>query len=505
MATIRKIYSNFVAGVNTNVSPLLAPDNSTYSQNGVVTSYKLGAAMKDLGYQRVGNVAQSGKSITGLFDYSQTPTIQKTLITMNDSGDADTQLFYNNAGTWTEIGAAETAWSGFEDATVEMEMMLNYCFFVGTGDGATSSFLPVGSLVNTTFSTSTNVTDMPPSKYIKRYRDRLYVANSEISFIRYNYRTYFSSVPSGVGLGTITWDQTTGFFDVDYAAGHEITGLGQNWDLLIIFTKRNAFYYNQNEKKHLWAVGCDNHRTIKNQGTYMLWANRDGVWLSQNAGEPQNIAGNVIDFIRNGNATTFFAEIVDEEYNLYVGTVTVNGVTYTNTLLTFNIPTASWRSRELAHNLTIMAKIDSSGDDRLYMGDTSGNVWNKSKYTDATTIHSDGDIAGVAGSNIHGSFETRMDPMDDPRALKKIKAVTVYAEKGQNAHIQMKTVDNNTRGVMKYKPLGTLNKYINHFEGLDENFNLLQFQVVEYSTLPHFSVFAIEVEYEVIGYPSNTK
>lgn len=454
--------------------------------------------MKDLGYQRVGNVAQASESILGMFDFQQTPATQKILITVDDATSDDTQLFYNSAGTWTEIGAAETAWANKAGINVEMEGFIDYCFFVGYG--ATDGFLPVGSLTGTTFSTSTNVTNMPGAKFIRRYRDRLYVANCDISATAYPYRVYYSSVPSA---GAITWTQATDFFDVDYS--NEITGMGMNWDLLILFTKRHAFYYNQNSKKHLWAVGCDNHRTIKTQGLYMFFANRDGVWLSQNGGEPQNIAGNVIDFIRNGTPTTFFAEITDEEYHLYVGTVTVNGVAYTNTLLTFNVASASWRWRELAHNLTILARYDDAGDDRLYMGDTAGNVWNKTKYTDATLIYSDGDVAGTAGSNIFASFETRMDPMDDPRVLKRVKAVTVYAERAQNAHIQMRSVDNNTRGVIKYKPLGTLNKYINHFEGLDTNFNLLQFQVTEFSTLPYFSVFSIEVDYDIVGEPVNSK
>ncbi len=173
---MRKFYSNFVGGANTALSPFLMPENSTYTQVGVVTSYKIGAALKRLGYQRVGDVAESSKSITGLFDFTQVPGTQKILQTVNDSSDDDTQLFYNNAGTWTEIAAAETAWANKADINVEMESFIEYCFFVGHGD--TDGFLPVGSLTGTTFSTSDRVTNMPQGKFIVRYRDRLYVLNT---------------------------------------------------------------------------------------------------------------------------------------------------------------------------------------------------------------------------------------------------------------------------------------------------------------------------------------
>lgn len=495
---MKKIYSNFVAGANTSLSPFLAADNNTFSQDGFVTSYKLGSALKRLGYLRVGDVAQANKAITGLFDFQQSPSVQKTLITMNDSTDDDTQLFYNNAGTWTEIAGAETAWANKANINVEMESFIGYCFIVGYG--ATDGYLPVGSLTGTTFSTVTNVTNMPGAKYIVRYRDRLYIGNTDIAGSATPYRVYYSSIPSA---GAITWTTATDNFDVDLS--DQITGMSTNWDLLIIFTKRRAYYYNQTAKKELWKRGCDNHRTIKNSGGLMFFANRDGVWVSQNGGEPENIAGPVIDFIRNGDATTFFAEIVDEEYHLYVGDVTVNGVAYTNTDLIFNIPTTSWRWEEYAADMSVFGLIDSSGDDRLYMGASAGQVWDKSKYTDASPVYSDGKIGSTEGSDILATMETRIDPLDDPDVLKKLVSVTVYADRAQQVKMQVKTFDNNTRGVSKYLPLGTLKGYVTKFEGLDLNFNLLQSQFSEFSKLPYFSIHAVEIEYVPIGITLNDK
>ena len=121
-----------------------------------------------------------------------------------------------------------------------MESFLEYCFFVGY-DSTDSVFLPVGSLTGVTFSTTTNVTNMPQAKYIKRYRNRLYVANCKISAALYPYRVYFASV--ALGGGSLTWTVATDFIEVDYS--EQITGIGENWDRLVIFTEYSAYLYDQ--------------------------------------------------------------------------------------------------------------------------------------------------------------------------------------------------------------------------------------------------------------------
>lgn len=491
--------SNWVGGANPAISELLMDDTSLRVQNGVVTSHKLGAMLKRLGYSIVGTVAQANKSILGLFDFQQSPSVQKILLTMDDATGDDTQLFYNNAGTMTEITAAETAWANKASMKVEMESFIGYCFFVGYG--ATDGFLPVGSLTGTTFSTSTNVTDMPQAKYIIRYRDRLYVANLYDGGAL-PYRVGISDLPVGATLGWTEYQADTGWIDVDYS--DEITGLGTNWDLLLMFTKRKTYYYDQNQKKLLWNRGCDAHRTIKNSGNYIFFANRDGVWMSQNGGEPQNIAGTVIDFIRNGTPANFFSEVIDEEYHMYVGTVTVDGVAYSNVDLIFNIATLSWRWEELTNNMTSYAVYDSSGDDRLYMGDTTGAVWNKSKYTDSTPVFTDSTVSGT-GVSIPVNAETKPYFFDDPSVRKRLKRITVIADRALGVEMKMRVYDRNTRALSPYQKVGQLTKYLNVFEGSNREFNMLQFEFSEYSSNEYFSILGVIVEYELVSIPKISK
>ncbi len=365
-------------GMNYSNSDFLRRPDEMKILNGCNVDHKIGALQKNLGYSQIGAVIQSGKDITGLFNFRQQDGTEKMLATMNDSGDDDTQLFYydKTSGAWTEIAQAETNWANEANGTVEMDSLDQYCYFVG--HDATDGFKPAQSLTGTTFSNSTNVTNMPEGKFLKRYRDRIYVANTDISGTEHEYRVYFSTVPSG---GTITWTVSTNFFDVDYS--EQITGLGQNWDRLVIFTRFSAYFHDQTQVKKVFDVGCTNHRTIRNSGAFMLWANRDGVWVST-GGRPLNISGKVIDFIKAGNPDNFFAEVVEEEYHLYIGTVIVDGITYTNTELVFNVAHQTWRIREFKDDLKIFASYVNAGVTELWHGDDSGEVMKHSRYENPT-------------------------------------------------------------------------------------------------------------------------
>lgn len=492
-------FFSFLKSANTNISPFIQPQDQPSVLNGVTNSWKLGALTKDTGYSIIDAQIQANKSITGMFHFVQNPSTEKMLVTVDDSTSDDTQLFYraNGAGSWTEIGAAETAWANVAGCNVEMANFIGYCFFVGYS--AVDGFLPVGSLTGTTFSTSTNVTSMPQAKYIVNYRDRLYALNVKYGGTEYPYRIVCSSPPSA---GAITWStsgsptsSTGGFLDVSFNL--EITGGAENWDRLMIFTNRSAYFYDQTQFKKIWDQGCSNHRTICTEGAYMIWVNGKGVWVST-GGQPQNIAGEVIDFIRNGNPANFFAEIVDEVYHLYVGTVTVNGVTYTNCVLKFNIPISTWEWREYANNMTVFEKyLNSSRQERLYMGDTTGKVWDKGKYTDATLVSGDAQTtAGTGGTDISANFELAPIVLNNYSDVKVVKNIIAYSERAQGLKLKMRVIDKNTRILTPYRPIGELTHFINSFQVNVDKGCVIQIAGAESSTNPYFSFYGFDLEVE---------
>ncbi len=496
-------------GANTNVSPLIQPADSFFVLDGCTNSFKLGAITKDTGYSRVQAQVEANKSILGLYQFIQSSTVEKILATSNDSTGSNTEVNYraNGSGAWATINVG-ASWNGVVNQNVEMVGFIGYNFFVGAD--SSNNFLPVGSLTGTTFSTSTNVGSMPQGKYIVKYRDRLYVLNLKYGAVAYPFRVMASSP---VTSGAITWDTSGsptssggGFLDVDYEL--DITGGAVNWDRLMVFTDESAYFYDQTQFKQIWDEGCSNHRTICTKGAYMIWANSDGIWIST-GGQPQNVSGEVIDFIRNGTPANFFAKIVDEVYHLYVGTVTVNGVTYMNTVLKFNINTSNWEWREYYNNMTTFARYkNSSRKFRLYMGDTTGTVWDKAKYTDATLVSGDAQTtAGTGGQNITAvcelaPFAIGMAGMmgggvANLQKLKIIRDLYAFADRAQGVNVRCRVIDRNSRVLTPYKPIGQLVSYINSFQVNVENGVLLQLEFTESSTNDYFSILGLALEIDL--------
>ena len=447
---------------------------------GVNPSYDLGVLKKDLGYSQIGAALQAGKEITGLHNFRQTASTQKMLATVDDSTSDDTQLFYSTGAGWTEITAAETAWANKAGINVEMEDFITYCFMVG--HGSTDGFLPVGSLTGTTFSTSTNVTNMPQAKFIKRYRDRLYVANlSDGGALPY--RVGYSSVPSGATISWTEYQAGTGLFDVDYS--EEIKGLGSNWDRLMVFTEYSAYMYDQNQIKKVWDVGCANNRTIKNHSAYMFWGDKDNVWMST-SGYPVPIGNSILELLRNSTPTSWHAEIVDREYHLYLGSTSANGLTYSNCLATYNIQTNMWRWRELYDDVSILAKFYSSGQDFLWLGCADGEVMKKSKYTDTTPIYADD------GQPISAIFRTKAYDFGDPTIRKELIKLIAYCENGSGLNLRYRIFDKNHESLMNFAPIGSVTNVIQEFD-VNGKGHFIQFEGREYSTKQAFNFHGFSV------------
>ena len=487
---------NFTEGLYTDVAIHNVPSGiggtgaGLYVMDNVVTSYKIGSILKRPGYVQIGSVLEAGNSITGMFNYRESAATQVMLATVNDSTDDDTQLFWSTGAGWTEITGAETAWAGEANVNVEMEHFIGECFFVGhsTVDG----FLPPRNYRHstTTFGTN-NTTSMPNAKYIKRYRDRLFIANTDIAGTATPFRVYYSTVPAA---GAITWTTASNFFDVDY--DEEITGIGVNWDRLMIFTEYSAYMVTGVSplvRKKIWDRGCADHRTIKNHGSMMIWADMDGVWVSQGGGDPVNIAGRVIDFIKFSNMTNSFSEIVDEEYHLYIGGVTVNGITYANCTVILNIPTMTWRVHEYFDAMSIFAKFYSSGQDFLYMGATDGEVHRLGKYTDSTILTTDDTTP------IHSWFQTGAMDFGVPAERKILNKMFAYADRAQGLMLKSRVVDANNQAVTEWKPLGELVKYINEFYINPDKANFIQIEGVENGSNQYWSLFGFSFDVEQEG------
>jgi hypothetical protein len=228
----------------------------------------------------------------------------------------------------------------------------------------------------------------------------------------------------------------------------------------------------------------------------LFFANRDGVWVST-GGQPENVAGSVIDYIRGaGNPSSWIGKIVDEEYHLYLGNVTVNGISYANCLLTFNIPTRGWRTRELYNAVTSMEGYLTSGQKALYFGG-SAFVYRKGKYTDATPYvsdASDGTASGSGAQPIHSNFE--LAPMYTGDLEGQVRKINAFADRAMGLNLRVRAIDRNKRILTPYMKLGQLSQFINSFDVEAEKGILLQVAGSEYGSLPYWSFYGYSIDVE---------
>lgn len=480
---------NYVGGENSSISPFLIDVTQLPVQNGVNTSWSLGAILKDPGFSRVDVQMVANQNVLGLFNFRQSSATQKMLATMND-GSGNTVLYYKtDAGVWTNI--ATSAWNT-ANQKVKMETFLGYCFFVGYNGTA---FLPNADLTGTTWSTSdTNLTNMSQGKFIKRFRSRLYVANCFNSGTAYPYRVYYSDDPVA---GVITWTPATDFIDVDFA--DEILGIeAAPFDRLLIFTAEKVYAYDQSTLNVMCDVGTQNQEVIQSHSVYTIWSNTDGVWVTT-GGQPQNVGGQIIDFIRNSDPTQWFSALVDEEYWFYVGNVTVNGISYANHVKIYNFQTNSWRGRELSRPMTSFAKYNSTSGTgkRLYMGDTTGTVWNKAKYSDTNTVSADEQTSisdPTTGKPISVNFELAPMNLGDWSTSKRAENMVAYANRAGGLKLKMRILDRNSRAITPYLPLGELKKYVNPLQIEAGRGTIIQIAGAENSINPYFSFYGFEID-----------
>lgn len=486
---------DFSAGQYSFVSAFSHPPNSLALINGARVDQKMNTLTKDLGYSQVSTTPETNKGATGIHDFHQDPTTQKILITVNDSTDDDTQLFYKTlAGAWIEVGAAETAWANVANVAVRMETFIEHAFIVG--HGSVDGFLPVASFTGTTFSSTANVTNMAQAKGVVRYRDRLYAINTRTGGTNYPFRVYYSSAPS---TGAITWTPASDFFDIGF--GEEIRAETNHWDKLIIFTRFETFMFDQTQVRSVWKVGAANRQTVDKFQGYLIWTNHEGVWMSANQQQPFKVSDPIKNFIDASIVSNQHAKIIDDVYYLSLGgTITVDSETYTNTMAMLHVPTLTWTIRELGHQVNRLGAINDTDRQRLYICATNGKIYNKGKYTDSTLIKDDD------GTAIRVNVLFQPIRLQDVGAKNKIKEIRAYAEKAGSASLKYRILDRRNRALTDFKPLGTIEKYENVFEVLDDaEGTLIQVALSELSGNEHWVYNGHQIEIDSISKVINSK
>ena len=324
--------------------------------------------------------------------------------------------------------------TGFIDVNLSAADYLGKVFVVGAQESILSGvpitpFTIAGQYSISTLTYSTADSDLPDDivgKYIIRYRDLLYILNcregDHITGSHYPSRAYYCNAPIA---GAITWDSDTNFIEFGFEDGDEITGAVEALDRLLVFKRFSVWLYDEDVRRKIADIGCDSYKSIISIEGIPYWFNRSGVYR-WGGNQPQLISAKVQEFIDSIDQTTLhtLSAIRHEfEYRLFIGDVTVRGMTYVNCWICFDTKREIWYIRSTYHKAISCSLYVHEYKKRSYFGSDNGWVYKFAIKTD--NIYADDD------NEIDSFFITNNLDFGVPEIKKYNTQLTVFSKNPQ--------------------------------------------------------------------------
>ena len=424
--------------LNRGVNDFLMQDNELYEVKNCYSD-RIGRLIKTPGYSlSVNGQIVNDKSVNFLHNYYNPATGTSYLLGGSDSG-SDYILKYRTTGAWSSTLGTYTSAAGAELSAANY---LGKAFIVGHDNG---TFLAPATLEGITYTTSTvddpDLTNMPKGKFIVRYRDLLYVLNTYVGSDPFPNRVYWSPEPVGLAIPSPYWNTTTDFIDVGYDDGEYITGGAEAFDRLVIFKNNSIWAYDESELKKLDDVGCDSYRSIAKINGVLYWFNRRGFWR-WTGNLPELISAKAQDIIEAITPSTLSSVVASVfngfEYRAFIGTVTVEGVTYTNAWFCWDTRKEKCYIRCTYDTAKSACEYIEDNKKRMYFGNDDGYVMKFAEKIDNT--YSDN------GQPIDSFFTTKLIDNDVPELSKQTIKMTVFSENPQGLKVYVSDNIGNFKG-----------------------------------------------------------
>lgn len=212
------------------------------------------------------------------------------------------------------------------------------------------------------------------SKYAVEFKDRVYVAGRDDSPDRVDI--------SGIANSTtraISWTVNNRFMLVEQEdGGGKITGLSKVPGYVLIFKRRTLKRYDgvSTYPEDMINQGAPSQEAIVVAKGLCWWINENGSWVTQ-GGEPQKISSFMVDrIIKSCTDLENVAAGTDDEHVYWsFSSVTINGDTYSNIVLKYNISQNSWDIYQYPTNHRVYTKyVDSNENVFTIIGDNDGFV-----------------------------------------------------------------------------------------------------------------------------------
>lgn len=270
---------------------------------------------------------------------------------------------------------------------------------------------------------------------------------------------YFSSIPSS---GAISWTSGNDSLLVNPNDGDGgITALGTNGTVLLIF-KRNSIYRwdgNATFANKVISVGTSSHESVASHDSgwvyfFGIGKNKVGVFRTS-GGYPQELSLPISRWF-DAISPSYYDDVAgfcdDDHYYLSVGSITVDGQTYTNAWFVYTISMQNWKIENHADRFSVFANYrDASDNLTIVGGDTSGVVHtiNSGTTDNGTPISAECELSPIL-------FTTRA-------RTKTFGRLTSYATYFQGLQLAMKT-DTSDYHLLRDGEIDNTEK---HFNGID--------------------------------------
>jgi hypothetical protein len=493
-----KLLTDFSGGVNLSVSRLLMADNECFTiQNGELE--KIGSITKVRGYTQRGADVNTGYNILGAIGANKSTGVQKQIVICDDAASSDAYTYNPITNTWTPHVLSLTS-----GAKAEFEPFLDGFFMVNFEDATRWNNF-------TQWYTDTNVTGAAKAKYIKQYHARIYLAYVVTGGTTYPSRITYSNLPDGSPM-TLTWDDTTNYFDVATDDGDVIKALEVNSDRLLIFKENSLYRYDDSNLYQVpGAPGTVSQRSVKNIEGWTLYLHSTGVYGYDGATSKllSRRIKDIIEGISTKNFTNACAYVKGDHYYLYLGDIVNNkvGLTINNCLLDYDISKNAFTWKTLEKDPLIFFE---------YRDDRSGVTYNDATltYNDSNTTYNGlisaeqriyfGDIAGGVyevdsgrsfdGTDISFLIETKDFYLDYPSNWKLFQKVNVLVNSGKGVMIQYRLDDKDWQTLGKVDKTQTELIFPSAARG-----QRIRFRISDISSGDRFSFEGLDIYYVIEG------
>jgi len=408
-------------GINRNASPFLAGDGEYAEAQNLVTN-KVGVGIKTGDYTIKHAQITDNYDILGGIDFVRVDGTHTHVVACDGASNAD--LYVSSGSAWTAQSQSLTAGSKVRMAyspTLDTLFAVNY-------EDATRSYN------GSAWSTATNVTSAPKSKYIIVFGRRVYLLNCDVSATAYPSRAYRSSL---VDSGSITWDTTYDWVVFD----DTITGVGKVGENMFVGCENSAYIFTlADEKYQVSTHGCISPDSITSYGKWVFWGDRDGMYAFDGSADTKISVPiqEYWDAIPEANITKIQAEVKGHHLYIYLGDITVDGQALANVLFDYDILQNDWNRMSLADEILDLHTYVTSAGNALFFGNDDGEIFQL--------------FSGEAqnGAVFTSFVETNWFYGSGPRYKDDFYELWGYGEKLSGLSVSYKVDDG------EYKPMGEL-------------------------------------------------